>query len=94
MFSRNEKYGQALHLQYGTSKGGADGVTLNSHFSSKPFWQRVLRFDEPGKSTNTVDVDLSDAASKQATVCDQIVSNAAVNENEIEQTGAKNAFVR
>ncbi|USG60389.1 hypothetical protein NBZ79_14550 [Sneathiella marina] len=94
MFSRNEKYGQALHLQYGASNGEADGSSLNGHFKASSFWQRVLGFGQSQTSESTVEVDLLNAVSRQAAKRDYKILNKSVNENEIERLSVNNAFVK
>ena len=94
MFSRNEKYGQALHLQYGASNGEADGSSLNGHFSASSFLQQVLGSGQRQKTANTVEVDLLNKVSRQAAKRDYKILNKSVNENEIEQLSANNAFVK
>jgi hypothetical protein len=94
MFSRNEKYGQALHLQYGSSSNGADNASLNSHFNASMLWQRILSFRHGNSNQNTVEVELLNGASRQAAKCDYTITTAIANENEIEQTGVRNVFVK
>jgi hypothetical protein len=94
MFSRNEKYGQALHLQYGASNGEADGSSLNGHFSASSFLQRVLSSGRRQKTTDTVEVDLLSKVSRYAAKRDYKILSKSVNENEIERLSVNNAFVK
>ncbi|MEH6525020.1 MAG: hypothetical protein V7723_03030 [Sneathiella sp.] len=94
MFSRNEKYGQALHLQYGASNSDADGSSLNGHFNASPFWQRILSSRKQQKTANTVEVDLLNIVSMQEAKRDYKIASKSVNENEIERLSANNALVK
>lgn len=94
MFSRNEKYGQALHLQYGSSNDGADLASLNGYFNASMLWQRILSFRDGNPNQNTVEIDLSNDASRQAAKCDHRINSAIANENEIERMSVKTAFVK
>ena len=94
MFSRNEKYGQALHLQYGASNGEADGSSLNGHFSASSFLQRVLGSGQRQKTADTVEVDLLSTVSRHAAKRDFKILNKSANENEIERLSVNNAFVK
>lgn len=94
MFSRNEKYGQALHLQYGASNGEANDSSMNGHFNASSLWQRVLGSGSHQETENTVEVHLLSDVSRRAANCEYKAPGKSVNENEIEQLGVNNAFVK
>jgi hypothetical protein len=84
MFSRNEKYGQALHLQY--------GFEANTHSAAKikraGFFSSLVSYFTAAKSapsqtqtTNQLELDLDKAFITQAVHNELRNTDAAANEN-------------
>ncbi|WP_415235876.1 hypothetical protein [Sneathiella sp.] len=92
MFSRNEKYGQALHLQY-----GFDFVAQDSQAKTKSgFWAMLKTFfhmnnsaETTQPSTGNVEVDLDRTTIEQAVKSELRNIDAAANENQQELFNGK-----
>lgn len=93
MFERNEKYGQALHLQYGAdNSGNARASYPNQHFGVNSFLTSLLGRGGAVQKTDIVTVDLCSELSKKAAKHDQLVQAFAVNENQTQQVGGNIAL--
>jgi hypothetical protein len=93
MFARNEKYGHALHLQYGSTPGcAADAMGQNLHFGVTSFLRSMLARARSAEMTDTVEVSLEHNAAKMAKAHNQVFAGNATNENQAKQVNGNIAF--
>ena len=82
MFARNEKYGQALHLQYGpASSAGLDDTAVNRHFGVASLLQSLRKSICLTNRENAVEVDLEQGPLGKAVTNGCEITGDAVNEN-------------
>jgi len=93
MFDRNEKYGHALHLQYGAnSSGNAEASGPNQHFGVSSFLTSLLGLGRADQKAAAVEIDLGSDLSKKAALHDCTVKAFAANENKTNQVSRNAAF--
>lgn len=94
MFSRNEKYGNALHLPYGSNVEFIKPVNKNNN----GFWATLRELFTKTNSTHQdplaqpiVEIDLDRSAIEQAVTMELRNENSAANENRQEWMTGKSA---
>ncbi|MCG8490961.1 MAG: hypothetical protein MI743_05040 [Sneathiellales bacterium] len=94
MFSRNEKYGNALHLPYGSNVKVFKPVNKENN----GFWATLREFFNKTNSTHQdplaqpiVEIDLDRSTIEQAVNMELRNANSAANENQQEMMTGKSA---
>lgn len=90
MFSRNEKYGQALHLVYGFDRPAQKPVqNSNKGFVAavKAFFSNTEKAHQDVTATTMIDMDRSTI--EQAVQSELRNTDAAANENQLEMIKGK-----
>ncbi len=82
MFERNEKYGHALHLQYGAQTTHDSGAGApNQHFGVVSIIKDMFTRNHNRDLLDSVEVEVADSRSLKATASGQTTADFAVNEN-------------
>ncbi|MCR9215133.1 MAG: hypothetical protein NXI13_15565 [Proteobacteria bacterium] len=82
MFERNEKYGHALHLQYGAQTTHDSGAGApNQHFGVVSFIKDIFTRDHNRDFQDSVEVEVADSRSLKTEASDQANADFAANEN-------------
>ena len=93
MFDRNEKYGQALHLQYGANPSGSAGASgPNQHFGVSSFLTSLFGCGGAIDKADIVEINLETGLSKKVATRDRTVKAHAANENQTNQASRNAAF--
>ncbi|MEH6475550.1 MAG: hypothetical protein V7727_07655 [Sneathiella sp.] len=84
MFTRNEKYGQALHLQYGSTPNTVVRAVANKTSIAKnivSFFKSRRKANEITAETNCLDMTMDQAFINRAVLQELRNTDAAANEN-------------
>ncbi len=92
MFSRNEKYGQALHLAYGFDTPAQKPVqNSNKGFVAavKAFFSNTEKSHQDVTATTMIEMDMDRSTIEQAVQSELRNTDAAANENQLEMIKGK-----
>lgn len=84
MFERNEKYGHALHLQYGAQASHDSGAGApNQHFGVVSFIKDMITRSHNRDLQGTVEVEVADRRSLKTAASGKSSADYAANENSV-----------